>query len=126
MKIHPTFRVLGQESASAEVTSVEFADVLTIRVDFMSKRAVVTFDSPTGFRVLDEGDLGSFWAAGISSKDGWLFEIASDGWLAQESQREDFVSQHVGARREFLVIGVDWCVSILSQSEPRVDWVDVA
>ena len=122
----PTFHILQVESISAEVICVELVPELTIRIDDGGRQAIVVFESPRGLRVLDERDLTSFWAAGISSRVGWLFEITYGGWLDQESQRADFVSQHIGEQREYLVIGIDWCVSVIAAHQPRVEWSDVA
>jgi hypothetical protein len=126
----PTFRVLQNAAPCPEITSVELtvqsADVVKIRIDVGGQSASIIFESLAGLRVLDEGDLTSFWAAGISSNVGWLFEIESGGWLDHESQRSDFISQHIGEQREYLVISIDRCVSVISRTQPKVEWLDVA
>lgn len=72
-----------------------------------------------GFRVLDEGQLLEFW--GDDSKDHWVFEVLDNGWLATESARETapFIAEN-GQLKEYLVAGINDCVSILDYEYPRV------
>jgi hypothetical protein len=79
--------------------------------------AKVSFFQSYGFRVLDELDLTEFWSQ-CSLAEGWLFEVISGGWKDLEKQREHFYSgRHVWVR-EYLVVGFNECVSILSKEEP--------
>jgi hypothetical protein len=79
--------------------------------------AKVSFSQNYGFRVLDELDLTEFWSQ-CSLAEGWLFEVISGGWKDLEKQREHFYSgRHVWVR-EYLVVGFNDCVSILSKEEP--------
>lgn len=80
----------------SEVINIDFDTetfVITVSVD--NYRFDIAFYSTLGFRVLDEGDLLEFWPH-CSTTNGWLFEIESDGWFDQESQRKGFLSMENG------------------------------
>ena len=79
----------------------------------------VVFEEVCGFRVLDECDLSAWWSH-INLNNGWCFEIAQGGWFEQESQRPDFFNGAAKFYREFLVIGVDFCISVISKDFPRI------
>jgi hypothetical protein len=119
----PKFVVLQKEPADVELVDIRCLSSLTFVAEGKDKSAKVSFEQPIGFRVLDERDLSEFWSAGVSSTEGWLYEITGHGWLAQESERNGFTSHHIFETREFLAIGVDWCISVLSAAEPTVKWV---
>jgi len=110
-----------QPDSACEVVSISYAaGSLTIKVEASKALTEVVFPSVWGFRVLDELDLTEFWSQ-CSLKTGWLFEVTDGGWKALELQRVHFVSGRLYEDlREFLVIGVDDCVSVLSQDEPRL------
>lgn len=116
------YSVVDDAAESVELSDIICNSALTFTASAKNSRADVTVDDVIGFRLLDEGDLLDFWSAGISSQKGWIFEIAAGGWLAQESLRAGFVSQQRAGVREFLVIGVDWCLSLLALSAPKVAW----
>ena len=116
------YSVLEDATESVELSDIVCNSALTFTAIAKNSRADITVDDVIGFRLLDEGDLLDFWSAGISSQKGWIFEITAGGWLAQESLRGGFVSQHRAGVREFLVVGVDWCLSLLALSAPRVAW----
>ncbi len=79
---------------------------------------VITFENPRGFKVLDEGDMYSYWENEELIKH-WLFEIESGGWLDREDDAGGFISKALGFR-EFLITGIDDCVSVISHGEPTV------
>jgi hypothetical protein len=79
----------------------------------------VTFEEVCGFRALDEGGLTAWWSH-ITLKDGWCFEVIQGGWFEQEAQRKDFLSGNAKFYREFLIIGVDFCLSVISKDYPSV------
>ena len=79
----------------------------------------VVFDEALGFRVLDEGDLLEFWPA-CSLKNGWLFQIDSNGWLSLEKQRGGFLLSERADAHEFFVAGENECVSVFAITAPRV------
>lgn len=79
----------------------------------------VEFEGVSGFRVLDEGDLLEFWAQDVS-KPGWLWLVRSGGWRDLESTRSGFIRRDVPSLREYMVLGVNDCVNVLSGCTPKV------
>ncbi|HEY5548549.1 MAG TPA: hypothetical protein VIL17_03030 [Coriobacteriia bacterium] len=81
--------------------------------------AQVVFDSPIGFRALDERDMIEFWNT-YSEPHGWLWQVSSGGWMELESSRTGFVdSSFIPELREYLVVD-EMCVSVLCTRPPRV------
>jgi hypothetical protein len=67
-------------------------DGRTLRIDIQGEDfsfATLVFGNPTGFRVLDERDLCEFWDE-YSEANGWLYEVARDGWMDLERERASF------------------------------------
>jgi hypothetical protein len=122
-QLHPVVTVLDTPLApnrSLEVEAVEYSSSgLRIKISSASGGAEVLFHSLIGFRVLDEGDLTEFWSH-CSLNTGWLFEVHDGGWKELELHREHFVSALLYEVREFLVIGFDSCVNIMSREAPEV------
>jgi len=92
--------------------------VIPYDTDFDGIELDIIFDNPRGFRCLDEGDLLNYWENDFLVKN-WMFEIKSGGWMDQESQGGGFLSKELGFK-EFMICGVDYCVNILSSSQPIV------
>lgn len=117
------FRVIEGAFKNNETPEVIHTDfdveslLITIRID--GYRIDVKFESPVGYRVLDEGDLCEFWST-CSSRNGWLYEIKSGGWLDQEKQRPEFLSANTAEIKEYLVIGCDFCVGVFAWEDPSV------
>lgn len=84
----------------------------------------VDFTDTIGFRVLDNGNLVEFWSD--ERPNGWLWEVNSGGWFDLEKQREGFVTGYFEKTllTEYLVIGIDDCISILSPSAPKITTVN--
>eukprot|EP01031_Cornospumella_fuschlensis_P031367 gene31367-37908_t len=78
---------------------------------------MISFPQSYGFRVLDELDLTEFWSQ-CSLVQGWLFEVVSGGWKDLEMTRKHFYSGRSDWVREYLVVGLNECVSVLSKEEP--------
>ncbi|TWU43629.1 hypothetical protein Poly51_62840 [Rubripirellula tenax] len=80
----------------------------------------VAFDNPRGFRLLDEGDLCSFWEK-YHTGNGWLYEVQSGGWLDLESTRADFLTPHMypNGLVEYLLV-CDKCISVLTSQKPDI------
>jgi len=104
-----------------QITELHY-DVWSLRVtlDFDSWDGVVyvDFESPAGFRVLDESDLGEMWQGEGHSRH-WLHSVVINGWLSQESARPGF-AQDTTELTEYLITGLNDCVSILAFDEPTV------
>ncbi len=105
---------------TVEIINVNFdIETLTVTVRIHADKYDVVFDSPSGYRVLDEGDLIEFWPI-CSAVNGWLYQITSGGWLDQEKQRAGFFSSRNAELSEYFVIGCNYCVSILAWERPDV------
>ena len=105
-----------------EVISVNY-DLWTLRITLLftddKNPTYVDFGAIAGFRVLDEGQLLEFW--GPDTENHWLFTVESKGWLAMEASRETapFITED-GKLTEYLVAGINECVSIISYGEPTI------
>jgi len=105
---------------TTQVESVFFdSNGLSISVSSQHWDAKVVFKQTYGFRVLDELDLAEFWPL-CTLADGWFFEVTSGGWKDLELARPYFVSGRQEWVREYLVIGINECVSVLTKEEPSV------
>lgn len=109
-------------SALPELARIEYdAGKLTIGAFAEGRQiALVQFESVEGFRVLDEGDLLEFWPTCSWSRGKWLWEIHEGGWLELESTRPGFVSEKYKRAAEYLVLGENECVSVISHDRPVV------
>jgi hypothetical protein len=101
-------------------------DVWTLRItlDFEEFRGVVyvDFESPCGFRVLDEGDLLELWSDLPRGAD-WIYTVDSNGWMDQERHRSGFVSDPEDLTEYFLAGGDD-CVSVIAFDAPSITVID--
>lgn len=103
---------------TTQVESVSFGSGgLTIAMSSEHWEAMISFPQSYGFRVLDELDLTEFWSQ-CSLVQGWLFEVVSGGWKDLEMTRKHFYSGRSDCVREYLVVGLNECVSVLSKEEP--------
>jgi hypothetical protein len=84
-------------------------------------RIEVCFHQPIGFRCLDEGDLLEFWASNQITSN-WLLQIHDSGWLAQESDRDGFLSKDT-TLSEYLIKGSNECLNVLSTDKPLISLV---
>lgn len=115
------------EAASAFIGSPEVTDIhyhsgrlgITLRFGNRDNPVYVTFGAPRGFRVLDEGDLLEFWNNETRPK-GWLWVVKSGGWYDLEKVRNGFVSGVAGGYSEYLILGENECVSVISNDEPVI------
>ncbi|MGB0299727.1 MAG: hypothetical protein ACPGCM_00495 [Alteromonas oceani] len=94
-------------------------ECLKVTVGSKSWSATVNFDAIHGFRVLDEGDLGEFWSQ-CNLKTGWCFEVLAGGWNDLENTRKHYVTGKLYQPKEFLIIGLNECVSVLTFEQPKV------
>jgi hypothetical protein len=82
--------------------------------------ATVRFDCVAGFRVLDEGDLLEFWPKCSFPNGEWLWEIHEGGWFDFESTWPGFIGMKYEGASEFLVLGENVYVSVISHDRPVV------
>jgi hypothetical protein len=92
---------------------------ITLRFEGVDSSVCVDFDRIRGFRLLDEGDLLEFWSPDTRA-DGWMWRVERGGWVDLESRRAGFISGVTGGFAEFLVLGQNDCVSVISQDEPEI------
>ena len=104
-------------------------DLWTLRVTlkfFTSDTFIyVVFKNVIGFRVLDEGNLLEFWDPEIRVS-GWIWEIEEGGWITLEKLRKEFVEDlHENKlRKEYLVLGINDCVSVITFSSPEISYFE--
>jgi hypothetical protein len=96
--------------------------LISVNPDTEGSLIEVTFEQPRGFRCLDEGDMLNYWTERIVL-DNWFFEVLEGGWMDHEATRDGFISKTFGYR-EFLICGIDDCVSVLSKAPPLFRVVD--
>jgi hypothetical protein len=120
MTIRATALTTGVNRAP-EVLRINYEDgLLSISMTVEEDSAtLVSFASVVGFRVLDEGDLLEFWPT-CSSPIGWLWEIHDGGWFDLESKRPQFIRDKYKSVTEYLVLGDNECVSVLSHDRPHI------
>ena len=112
-----------------EVLAIE-ARLGTLRIEVCelggSRRLEVRFAATEAFRVMHERDLGDYWPT-CSTPNGWIFEVTAGGWLSQEFERPDSLVAKIHSElQEFLIAGVEDCVSILSLAAPEVRVLNLA
>lgn len=114
------FETNFESDRSVIVEEVKFSDdCLNIVVTSKNWKLGVHFDAIHGFRVLDEGDLGEFWSE-CNLTSGWCFEVLKGGWNDLENTRDHFVSGKLYQQKEYLIIGLDECVSVLAYGPPTI------
>lgn len=124
LNLQPVVKVIAgpfSPDPRCDIASITYGSSgLILAVQSGRTNVEVVFPSLWGFRVLDELDLTEFWAH-CSQRTGWLFEVTDGGWKALELQRAHFVSGRLYENlREYLVISLNECVSVLSQEEPQL------
>ena len=85
----------------------------------------IVFDSQVGFRVLDERDTPEFWHNSIAYLDDRgdcvVYEVVEGGWLSQQLPHSPIMqSGFYPSIKEYLVGGDTYCVSVLSEIEPKI------
>lgn len=104
-----------------EIIDISY-DLLTLKItlEFENKWVYVIFKNVIGFRVLDEGNLLGFWDEDVRTS-GWIWKVESGGWFELEKLRSGFLAQNHGdSHNEFLILGINDCVSIIAESNPII------
>ena len=120
------YKIAGTPDTVPEIVHVSY-DLWRLQVTLVFEgqhNPVYLIFNSVGFRVLDEGQLLDYWAK-EDRAPGWIWRMQSGGWFEQESDRSGFL---MGAcakdgdprPQEYLVLGVNDCVSIFSWGEPQV------
>ena len=93
--------------------------IITVHFEKIDNPVYITFNAPRGFRVLDEGDLLEFWSKETRAKS-WLWSVKKGGWYDLEKFRNGFVSGINGEYSEYLIVGENDCVSVITDDEPVI------
>lgn len=103
-------------STTVDVESLHFDthDGLSVFVASREWAVEIHFSQTYGFRVLDELDLAELLPLG-SLKNGWLYEVRDGGWKALEAIRPSFSSGRLSWVHEYLIVGRNECVSVLTK-----------
>ena len=121
-----------------QIVSIPFPDeipeIININYDLWTLKVIlkfftsdtliyVVFKNVIGFRVLNEGNLLEFWNPEIRVS-GWIWEIEEGGWFTLEKLRIDFVEglHENKLRKEYLVLGINDCVSVITCSSPEISY----
>jgi len=119
----PIITVIQTAVASNITTKVETVILnshgLSISMSSQHWDAILAFKQTYGFRVLDELDLTEFWSY-CTLNDGWLFEVNKGGWKELELKHLHFHSGREQWVREYLIDGLNECVSVLTKEEPSI------
>ena|GEM_PF-935296 len=123
MEFKPVVSVVKTQFQSDSTTFVDEVKLsesgLIIIMKSKGWSAKVNFEATYGFRVLDEGDLSEFWSV-CTLKDGWCFEVMEGGWNSLELKRAHFVSGKLYDIKEYLIVGLNECVSVLGHEPPTI------
>lgn len=103
-----------------EILSVNYdLELLEIKYSVNEKEEyLIRFSNPTGFKCLDERDMMDYWG-NKDLTDNWILEIIEGGWLDQERKRA-FISHEIFNLREFLIEGLDDCITVFAEEEPEI------
>lgn len=110
------------DEGTPEVTDIHF-DLWTLRITLIfpssNNPTYVEFCDSEGFRVLDEGDLTEFWDS--NGAPSWLCSVKRGGWLDLECSRPggDVLATKKDLR-EYLVVGINDCVSVIAYEPPSI------
>lgn len=120
--ISESFEACKDFSALPEIADIHYdlwLLMVTLRFENIDNPVYVTSNAPRGFRVLDEGDLLEFWNNETRPK-GWLWGVKSGGWYDLEKYRSGFVSGVTGGYTEYLILGENDCLSVITNDEPII------
>ena len=123
MKVTILPKQTGRDSeGTPEVVDIHY-DLWVLRVTVLFEGAknptYVSFDAVEGFRVLDEGQLLEYWDPGQSGS--WLYVVEKGGWLELEASRNGAPTLAAdGKLKEYLVAGINDCISVLAYEDPTV------
>lgn len=105
---------VGYESGNLKIVVESPPDV--------SFRVEVSFENVRAHLVLNEGDLITFWEAGLSGKSCLVLRIRSGGLLENAPAGFFSVSEGLFSDEgcEWLVMSSDTCVYVISAAEPKI------
>jgi hypothetical protein len=103
-----------------QISEVRFAaeDLVVIAEDELGEQLKVVFESPVGFRVIDESQVCEFWND-YSSPNGWLWVVHSGGYLDLEKKRSGFWRSSDTNLKEYFIVG-EYCLSVITAFPPTI------
>lgn len=124
MKVKP-FETIIKNFNVPEILSVNYnLEHLEIQYSVDEKEEyLIQFSNPIGFKCLHERDMTDYWV----NKDltnNWIVEIFEGGWLEQETKRA-FLSHEMFQIREFLIEGIDDCLTVFTCEEPIIKPIEI-
>jgi len=75
----------------------------------------VTFESPTGFRFLDELDFARYWSSAGFVRGHHVLAVSAGGWAEEETQLQGYERD----RKEWLVVTGNGCLNVFSNEAPK-------
>ncbi len=85
----------------------------------------ISFENIVGVRVLDERELPEFSHNGVQfegqREPTLVYEVLSGGWFDQQKASSEIMKAgFYPALKEWVVLGEDWCVSVLAECAPTL------
>ncbi len=117
-----TFDTPNIDNGPPQIMNIQYdLCLLKITVHFQNiyNPIYITFSGVIGFRVLDEGNLLEFWNP-KTRKKGWIWMVQKGGWFDLESLREGFLAGITGGYDEYLILGENECVSVITNEKPTI------
>ena len=131
MKIQATefgFKHHDSVFVSDIVSVFDSKDGLEIQIETVSEdgfRGVLTvvFDTVSGYRFLDEGDLYYYYSSAAFKKPYHIYKVLAGGWVNGEICQPDLlqVSKAMNIQEWFLTTN-NGCITVLSNCQPNIDW----
>ncbi|MDQ2180660.1 MULTISPECIES: hypothetical protein [Marinifilum] len=109
-----------QKYITPEILAINY-DLDNLDIKYSADKAdeyLIRFENPFGFKCIHERDMMDYWNYKTLT-DNWILEITEGGWLDQEKSRS-LISDEMFELREFLIEGIDYCVSVFSLHEPII------
>ena len=111
---------------ACKVVEVKWLSRAGTSVRVLSRRTgracIVEFAAVYGVRILHELDLAGLWTSLPAEllRSSWLFEVYAGVWVELESRRADFQVTKESTLREFIIVGYQECVSVMTDRMPTL------
>jgi len=95
----------------------------TVSEDGFRGVLTVVFDTVSGYRFLDEGDLYYYFSSAAFKKPYHIYKVLAGGWVNGEICQPDLlqVSKAMNIQEWFLATN-NGCITVLSNCQPNIDW----
>ena len=118
------FETIITEFLDPEVYRIEY-DLELLVIYFKAndhEDYMIKFDSVVAFKCLDERDMSDYWYDEVFTQN-WILEVFEGGWFQMEKSR-GMISHEVMEIREFLIAGIEDCLTILATDEPSIERIE--